>query len=349
MIVKNEEKFLEQCLLSVQGLVDEIVIVDTGSTDKTKDIALRVTSKVYNFEWCDDFAAARNESLKYASGDWILVLDADETISHFDFTLIKETLCSTLAAGFFLPIRNYINNSSLTDWVSAVGDNYIESKVASGWKEILRLRLFKNDSIVKFEGIIHELPDKTVERIGKIATLNVPIHHFGHLTENKRPNKREMYELLSKKKAINNPNFISFYELGNVFWRNGNLEKALNAYQQAVEDKNFFEGWFMIGNLNLLKKDFGKAKEALLKAQLLNNKSAEVYLGLGLIFVNEKDYTKAINFFIESIVISPKNPVAHYNLGLCFNIIGENNKAYLAIKNAIELDPKYKDLVEFAS
>ena len=80
MIVKNEEAFLEKCLLSVQGLVDEIVIVDTGSTDKTKEIALKFTSKVYDFEWCDNFAAARNESLKYATGDWILVLDADEVI-----------------------------------------------------------------------------------------------------------------------------------------------------------------------------------------------------------------------------------------------------------------------------
>ena len=76
MITKNEEFFLEQCLNSVKDLVDEIIIVDTGSNDKTKDIARKFTDNIFDFEWCDDFSAARNESLKHATGDWILVLDA---------------------------------------------------------------------------------------------------------------------------------------------------------------------------------------------------------------------------------------------------------------------------------
>ena len=90
MIVKNEELFLESCLRSVQGLADEIVIVDTGSTDRTKEIALQFTSKVYDFQWCDDFAAARNESLKYATGDWSLVLNTYKTISKKNHRLARE-------------------------------------------------------------------------------------------------------------------------------------------------------------------------------------------------------------------------------------------------------------------
>src|SRR3990167_5438874 len=84
MIVKNEEKYLEQCLNSVKDLVDEIIIVDTGSTDKTKEIWKKFDFahkiKFFDFKWIDDFSAARNESLKHAAKDWILVLDADEVL-----------------------------------------------------------------------------------------------------------------------------------------------------------------------------------------------------------------------------------------------------------------------------
>jgi len=72
LITKNEELFLEQCLNSVKDLVDEIIIVDTGSIDKTKEIAKKFTDKIYDFEWCDDFSKARNEFFKYATKDWIL-------------------------------------------------------------------------------------------------------------------------------------------------------------------------------------------------------------------------------------------------------------------------------------
>ena len=90
IITKNEEVFLEQCLNSVKDLVDEIIVVDTGSTDKTIEIARKFTYYIYDFKWCDDFSAARNESLKYATKDWILVLDADETISKQDHQKILQ-------------------------------------------------------------------------------------------------------------------------------------------------------------------------------------------------------------------------------------------------------------------
>ncbi|GAB4373528.1 MAG: hypothetical protein Kow00121_16900 [Elainellaceae cyanobacterium] len=81
MIVKNEASQLARCLDSVKAVVDELVVVDTGSTDETIAIAKAFGAQVEQFTWCNDFSVARNESLKYASGDWILVLDADEVLS----------------------------------------------------------------------------------------------------------------------------------------------------------------------------------------------------------------------------------------------------------------------------
>ena len=95
MIVKNEEDVLERCLKSAADLVDEIIIVDTGSTDRTKEIAARFTGKLFDFPWRDDFSAARNESFSHASMDYCLWLDADDVLLEEDrkaFLALKEKI-----------------------------------------------------------------------------------------------------------------------------------------------------------------------------------------------------------------------------------------------------------------
>ncbi|MER3328119.1 MAG: glycosyltransferase, partial [Candidatus Kapaibacterium sp.] len=92
MIVKNEEKMLRGCLESAEKIVDEIVIVDTGSTDRTIEIAKEFGAKVYQFDWINDFAAARNESLRHSNGKWVLYLDADERISQFEVNKFRKSL-----------------------------------------------------------------------------------------------------------------------------------------------------------------------------------------------------------------------------------------------------------------
>ena len=92
MIAKDEEKLLEKCLNPIKDAVDEIIIVDTGSKDKTKEIAKKFTNKLCNFEWCDDFSKARNFSISKATKDWILILDLDEKIERADLIRLKETI-----------------------------------------------------------------------------------------------------------------------------------------------------------------------------------------------------------------------------------------------------------------
>src|SRR5690606_22915077 len=94
MIVRNEERVLDRCLSSVNNLVDEIILVDTGSTDNTQEIAKKYTKNIYHFEWINDFSAARNFAADKATGEWILVLDADEYVDEDNFRefikLLKE-------------------------------------------------------------------------------------------------------------------------------------------------------------------------------------------------------------------------------------------------------------------
>jgi glycosyltransferase involved in cell wall biosynthesis/predicted HAD superfamily hydrolase/Tfp pilus assembly protein PilF len=106
MIVKNEEKFLGQCLKSVRGLAAEIVVVDTGSTDRTVEIAREFGAKICSFPWCDDFAAARNAALELATGDWILMLDADEELPAAQHARLLADMKKTDTLAFRLPLVN---------------------------------------------------------------------------------------------------------------------------------------------------------------------------------------------------------------------------------------------------
>lgn len=90
MIVKNEEAVLNSCLHDVSSFADEIIVVDTGSIDKTREIALRYTKNLYNFSWCDDFSAARNFSFSKATGDYIMWLDADDRIDEENCRKIND-------------------------------------------------------------------------------------------------------------------------------------------------------------------------------------------------------------------------------------------------------------------
>ena len=98
LIARNEEKFLGACLESVRGLADEIVVVDTGSTDRTVEIAKQHGAKVDHFTWCDDFSAARNLALAHATGDWVLVLDADETVPSSSHAAMRALMASSVTA-----------------------------------------------------------------------------------------------------------------------------------------------------------------------------------------------------------------------------------------------------------
>src|SRR5690606_7038665 len=104
VIAKNEEKFLGQCLRSIKGIASQIIVVDTGSTDRTVAIAEEHGAEVHHFTWCDDFSAARNAALEHATGDWVLVLDADEELSPEGIAELKQAMNAANTISWRLPI-----------------------------------------------------------------------------------------------------------------------------------------------------------------------------------------------------------------------------------------------------
>jgi glycosyltransferase involved in cell wall biosynthesis len=148
MIVKNEEANLLRCIDSVRSLVGDIVIVDTGSTDRTPGIAARCGARVIPFDFrAADFAAARNHAIVHASGSWILVLDADETLDRGSVPLIEELVARDANAGYFFERHNHSSDSgsSPTDYV---------------------VRLFPNRRAYRYRGRVHETVDASILSAG---------------------------------------------------------------------------------------------------------------------------------------------------------------------------------------
>jgi glycosyltransferase involved in cell wall biosynthesis len=175
MILKDEAFFLQRCLDATRDYVDEIVLVDTGSRDDTRDIGMQYADKVYDFEWIDDFAAARNYSLEQACGDWILVLDADELITAEDLAGVRELIARPQADVFLLRQLNYTNNTTELDWLPLQGDSEY------GWDYIGYCvnpiaRLFRNRSDIRYTGVVHEIIDLSPNTVSS-QRVDIAIHH----------------------------------------------------------------------------------------------------------------------------------------------------------------------------
>ena len=215
MIVKDEENFLENCICSVKRIVDEIIIVDTGSKDRTKEIAKKFTDNLYEFKWQDDFSAARNFSIEKSTKDWILILDADETVSQNDLKKIKNSIENKDFAAYSFVQRTYSNDEKRLKWNYAKNDNYEESRHFLGWSYRGITRLFRNDKRIKFIYPVHETVIESIKNIkGKIKQTCIPIHHFENQKSREFLNKKsDYYSKLLMKKIKKWPKAKFYFEL----------------------------------------------------------------------------------------------------------------------------------------
>jgi len=369
MIVKNEEKFLEKCLSSVKGLVDEIIIVDTGSDDKTKEIARRFEAKIFDFEWGDDFSAARNESLKQATGDWILVLDADEIIIEEEWSKMLGGVNEWDVSGFRLLTRNYSNDSAVSGWKPCLsGDKNCKSFL--GWHPSIKTRLFQNKGF-KFEGFVHEMVDKNIEKAGgEISLLKVLVHHYGEL----KPKEKGKYVELTKQKIKKDPNDAkAYFELGVQYKEVGELELAENNFRKSLEldvgqiiptlnlaivqqkqgkydpavnsfeevlkkdDKNA-EAYFGLGFCYFKKGDLEKASENFESAIKNNPSFMDAYVNLGAIYERLNRFKEAIDVLEKVVSVFPNNGRAHYNLGVAYEKLKEWKKVISCYQKAIDFN-----------
>lgn len=222
MITKNEQLNLERCLASVQGVVDEIIMVDTGSTDETCKIAAGFGAIVQPFLWRDDFSEARNASLELATGDWILFLDADEALAPGSADVLRR-LVEQDNDGYFIKIINYIGSDSGVD---SCPD--------------LVFRLFKNRADYRFRGAIHEqIVDVILERNHQARyqiAEDMVILHYGYLTQQiiEKDKKNRNINIIQRELDKSPDNRLLRYHYGVELFRADRLAEAAEELTKAA-------------------------------------------------------------------------------------------------------------------
>jgi peptidoglycan/xylan/chitin deacetylase (PgdA/CDA1 family)/Tfp pilus assembly protein PilF len=371
IITRDNEKLLGDCLESAHDLVNEIIIVDTGSTDKTKEIASKFTNKIYDFTWVDDFSAARNESLKHATKDWIFVLDADEVLCVNDYEQIKEAINNWAVVGYRIMTRNYSNDSSVSGWIPSQDDF---SKNFTGWIPSIKVRLFQNGKNIAFAGEIHELVDGHIEK-SKIKTLNVPVHHY---SASNSVEKTRKYMELTKKKIVSDPdNAKSYFELGVqqkqlgdfslaeqsftksleldseqiipllnlaiVQQKQDKLDLAIKSYNQVLQKKENADAYFGLGFCYFKKNELEKSVQNFSLAIKNNKFLLDAYINLGAIYERQEKLVEAEKVLVDVLNISSNNARAHNNLGVVYEKSMAINEAMKCYQDAIKLNHPRKE------
>ncbi|MHB8910069.1 MAG: glycosyltransferase [Syntrophales bacterium] len=328
MIVKNEEKHLVKCLRSIRGIADEIVVVDTGSTDKTIDIATVFGARVFNFPWTGDFSAARNHSLQQATGDWILMLDADEVISPRDFDELKALITkrSSSPAAYSIATRNYTRNVSVIGWTANLGE-YPE-EAGAGWAASTKVRLFRRRSDLYFSNPVHELVEDSLNKAGiPIRSCNVVVHHYGKLDMERDTQKGEDYYLLGRMKYESDPTNVKYInELAKQ-------AQVLNKHEEAVEL------WLKLLSFVESDQESPEYKEI---ARLSHREPLpEIYIQLASAYLMLDRYAEALAAARKAM--KSKVPLKEYVhiYAHCEILVGSLSKAHSALEELLKTTPGY--------
>jgi len=348
MIVKNEEAHLSRCLESVRGLVDEIIVVDTGCTDRTVEIARSFGARIFQFSWQDDFARARNFSLDQATGDWILVLDADESIAARDHAKILEPLLRDDLDAVMAVQRHYMT-TLVVGWQPGAG-GYDEGNPYPGFMDVNCRRLFRNSPRLRWQKPVHEelLSTDPARPLVQIRGDWV-IHHFGKLGDQDLLRaKGEFYLRIGIKKAGDRPRDPrSHYELGIQYAALDRPAEALAYFERVLElSPRFEDTQFRVGIAYGRLGQHETALRALRRAkQRLPQFSAAIALEEGNSHRALGDDAAAERAFREAIDSSPEFAAAYVNLALLYQSKNRHDEALTCLERGLEKCPGQVDLL----
>lgn len=218
IIVKNESQRIAKCINSISNLVDEIIVIDTGSSDDTAKICTRMGAEVYFHNWTDNFSEMRNIALDYSANDWILVIDADEiaTFSYDDLPL--EAMDDTNFGGINLQLINHIDEN--------------DDKIISKHRYT---RLFRNEKNIRFTGRIHEQIRESIEQKYDIFESDLTLEHFGYRTIDKEKLERNT-RLLEQDLQVEADDW-KYYHLAETHFSAGDKMKAQSIFERITNSK----------------------------------------------------------------------------------------------------------------
>lgn len=334
MIVRNEEETIARCLDSVKGIPDEIVIIDTGSTDHTKEIVRQYTDRVLDFSWIDDFAAARNFAFSNATMDYVLWLDADDVLSASD----REQ---------FLQLKK-----NLDPQIDVVNMPYLLAFDQSGTVtfSLRRNRLVKRHKNFRWIGAVHEY----LEVYGPVLNSNICVTHKSTASNDSDRNLK-IYEKRKARGESFSPRDLFYY--GNELFDHQYYQRAIEVYKEFLKTK---QGW-VEDNLSACGKlaecfqklgEKDKELEYILKSFEYATPRAEFCCRLGYHFLSDKQYEKGA--FWYKFATQLKKPIdcwgpiieacwtwlPHLQLCVCYDCLGEHELAYEHNEIARKYRPK---------
>jgi len=310
LIVKNEAHCLGECLKSIAPYVDEIIVVDTGSTDGTVEVAKAFKKvKVSHFDWIEDFAAARNFANQQATMDWILSVDADEV-----FTGLEKIAGQILPYYCFrIVTRNYTTNSQYSNITFNSGE-YPKHEKGVGWFPSTKIRLFPNRPDVIWEYPVHEVVEESVYHLGMgiIENKDIVVHHWSRVDDTKYMGDRsEKYFELLKKNAANGKRDLRCLEQLAVQAQGMKKYEEAEAFWMEVFEIDPLGGLVPLNMCHICAErgDWNTAKEWATKAFLLSPDNKDVNQNLALCCFNTGDHLMAERLALAILKKEPVNPL----------------------------------------
>ncbi|WP_226889679.1 glycosyltransferase [Nostoc sp. MG11] len=339
MIVKNEAATLSKCLSSVRKVVDEMVVVDTGSIDRTPYIAKQFGAKVHHFQWCNNFSAARNAALKYVTGDWVLVLDADEVMTSGIVPQLKEAIARD----------EYLLINLVRQEVGAEQSPYS-----------LVSRLFRNHPDICFERPYHALVDDSVSamlmkdpnwQVGYLP--GVAILHTGYQKNAIAQNNKYAKAAAAMEGFLathpDDPYVCS--KLGALYVETGKISQGMELLKRGVaaSEENYdilYELHYHLGIAHSRLRNFPQAishYQAAIKLPIYPMLKLGAYNNLGNLLKAAGDLNGAKTAYATTLKIDPTFVVGHYNMGMIFKAMGLLTDAIASYQAAIKLNPNYAE------
>ncbi len=287
LIVKDEEPVLERCINSLKGTYDELIIVDTGSQDRTVEIAKKLGARVEYFEWCDDFAKARNYAFSFATGDWIMWVDADDILEEGVAERFREV------------VHFYDNEKS----VAGINFPYIYSHESAGTGEIPdfkyhRLRIMKREADPTWKARIHEYCVVNGETVNSDEVF---FHHYreeGKGTQNTARNLRILKKVLEESDEDQRARYLFYY--GKECMYNKLWDEAIKSFKSYLPLSNWLpekhRAMYEMAVCYTIKEDYESAKKYCLKAIEVEENYVDPYVQLGKIAYIKEDWHNVIKW-----------------------------------------------------
>lgn len=333
MIVKDEQAVLERCLQSVRDVVDEIIIVDTGSADDTEKIARRYTDRVYSFPWCQDFSAARNFSFSKATREYCMWMDADDVLAPKDREALKRLKALLPREVDVLMMRYHV----------------AFDKQGEPTFSYYRERIVRNAPAYRWSGRVHE----AIVPVGNVVYSEIAVAHR-KLKESAPGRNIGIYEAQKAEGEPFSPRDQFYY--GRELYYNDRYEEAIATFQRFLDDGN---GWVEneIEACRMLALCYGKtvghqaARAALLRSFEYDAPRAEVCCDIGSHFMAEGRYAQAIFWYEQALATERKDTTGAFvlpecygylpciQLCVCYDKMGQKEKARAYNERAGEYQP----------